>query len=159
MLTGLAIISAATILLAPSLQPGRMIGIRLGIVGTLSLLVLVSGLGAGIALPASNNACIDLMPDRVATIVGLRGMFRTVGGALGVSLITLILHLSSNPASGFNITFISFGLGLMCGIPLVFLMPAGKQKSSESFSARLDAHAVRDCTSQPPFQRPSSRTT
>jgi hypothetical protein len=77
---------------------------------------------------------------------------------LGVSLITLILHLSSNPASGFNITFISFGLGLMCGIPLVFLMPAGKQKSSESFSARLDAHAARDCTSQPPFQRPSSRT-
>jgi EmrB/QacA subfamily drug resistance transporter len=132
MATGLAIISAANILLAPALQPWTMISIRLGIVGTLSLLVLVSGIGAGIALPASNNACIELMPERVATIVGLRGMFRTVGGALGVSLITLVLHSSSNPARGFNITFISFGLGLMCGIPLVFLMPAGKQKSSKS---------------------------
>jgi EmrB/QacA subfamily drug resistance transporter len=142
MLTGLVIISSATILLAPSLQPGRMIGIRIGIVGAISLLVLVSGLGAGIALPASNNACIDLMPDRVATIVGLRGMFRTVGGALGVSVITLILHLSSNPASGFNITFISFGLGLMCGIPLVFLIPSGKKRAVSPFP--------RDLTHKPP---------
>jgi EmrB/QacA subfamily drug resistance transporter len=130
MVTGLAIISAATIVLAPSLPLWRMIDHRLGIVATLSLLVMVSGIGAGIALPASNNACIELMPDKIGTIVGLRGMFRTVGGALGVSLITLILHSSSTRVSGFNITFICFGLGLMCGIPLVFLMPAGKQKIS-----------------------------
>jgi EmrB/QacA subfamily drug resistance transporter len=127
MATGLAIISAANMLLAPGLHPWRTMGIPLSVVGSISLLVLVSGIGAGIALPASNNACIELMPERVATIVGLRGMFRTVGGALGVSLITLILHSSSNPVSGFNIAFISFGLGLMCGIPLVFLMPSGKQ--------------------------------
>jgi EmrB/QacA subfamily drug resistance transporter len=132
MVSGLAIISAATILLAPAWQPWRVMGIRPGIVEILSLLVMASGIGAGIALPASNNACIELMPERVATIVGLRGMFRTVGGALGVSLITLILHSSSNPVSGFNVTFISFGLGLMCGIPLVFLMPAGKQKADKS---------------------------
>jgi predicted MFS family arabinose efflux permease len=131
MVTGLAIISAATILLAPALQAWVMSGIRLGTVGTISLLVLISGIGAGIALPASNNACIELMPERVATIVGLRGMFRTVGGALGVSVITLVLHSCSNPARGFSVTFISFGLGLMCGIPLIFLMPAGKRKKSE----------------------------
>jgi EmrB/QacA subfamily drug resistance transporter len=144
MVTGLAIISAANMLLAPGLQAWRMTGIQLGVVETICILVMVSGLGAGIALPASNNACIELMPERVSTIVGLRGMFRTVGGALGVSLITLILHLSPNPASGFNIAFISFGLGLMCGIPLVFLMPAGKQKIGESFSSRNDAHTAGD---------------
>jgi EmrB/QacA subfamily drug resistance transporter len=132
MVTGLVIISAANILLAPGLHLSNVFGIHLGIVGTISLLVLASGIGAGIALPASNNACIELMPERVATIVGLRGMFRTLGGALGVSFVTLILHLSSNPARGFSIAFVSFGIGLMCGIPLVFLMPAGKQKSSES---------------------------
>jgi MFS family permease len=132
MVTGLVIIAAANILLAPGLQLSSVFGIHLGIVGTISLLVLASGIGAGIALPASNNACIELMPERVATIVGLRGMFRTLGGALGVSFVTLILHLSSNPARGFSIAFVSFGIGLMCGIPLVFLMPAGKQKSSES---------------------------
>jgi EmrB/QacA subfamily drug resistance transporter len=139
MVTGLVMISAATVLLAPGLQSWMMIDIRLGIVGAISLLVLLSGIGAGIALPASNNACIELMPERVATIVGLRGMFRTVGGALGVSLITLILHSSSNPASGFNIAFICFGLGLMCGIPLVFLMPSGKQNRIGSFPPRVGA--------------------
>ena len=40
MMTGLAIISAASILLAPGIQLWRMIGIRLGTVGTISLLVL-----------------------------------------------------------------------------------------------------------------------
>ena len=63
---------------------------------------MLSGIGAGIANPASNNACIELMPEKVATITGLRGMFRTVGGALGISLITIILHLSSNLANGFQ---------------------------------------------------------
>jgi EmrB/QacA subfamily drug resistance transporter len=141
MVTGLAIISAANILLAPGLQVSSIFSIRLGAVGAISLLVLVSGIGGGIALPASNNACIELMPERVATIVGLRGMFRTLGGALGVSLITLILHLSSNPVSGFNIVFVFFGLGLMCGIPLVFLMPAGKQRSGEPDRNRIPSHA------------------
>jgi hypothetical protein len=68
------------------------------------------------------------MPDKVATITGLRGMFRAVGGAFGISIITIILHLSSTPANGFTITFISFGLGLLLTIPLVFLMPAGKKE-------------------------------
>jgi hypothetical protein len=54
-------------------------------------------------------------------------MFRFLGGAFGISLITIILHLSSTPADGFKITFISFGLGLLFSIPLVFLMPSGKK--------------------------------
>jgi EmrB/QacA subfamily drug resistance transporter len=128
MVLGLIIISFATILLGQGLQLWRMIGIHLGIAEILAFLVLVSGIGVGIALPASNNACIELMPEKVATITGLRGMFRTVGGVLGISLITFILHLSSNPGIGFRITFISFGLGLLFAIPLVFLMPAGKKE-------------------------------
>ena len=128
MLLGLGTISLSTILLGQGIQLCRMMGIHLGIAEILSFLVLVSGIGMGIANPASNNACIELMPEKVATITGLRGMFRTIGGALGVSLITLILHLSSNPGDGFSIIFISFGLGLLFAIPFVFLMPAGKRE-------------------------------
>jgi EmrB/QacA subfamily drug resistance transporter len=127
MILGLSIISIATILLGQELQLWRMLGIHLGIAEILAFLVLVSGIGMGIALPASNNACIELMPEKVATIVGLRGMSRFVGAALGVSLITIILHSSSNPVSAFRITFFSFGLGLLFAIPLVFLMPSGKR--------------------------------
>jgi len=128
MLLGLSTISLSTILLGQGIQLWRMMGIHLGIVEILSFLVLVSGIGMGIANPASNNACIELMPEKVATITGLRAMFRIIGGALGVSLITFILHLSSNPGNGFRIIFISFGLGLLFAIPLVFLMPSGKRE-------------------------------
>jgi xanthine/uracil/vitamin C permease (AzgA family) len=126
MVLGLSIVSLTTILLSEGLHLWRMIGIDLGIAEILAFLILVSGIGIGIALPASNNACIELMPEKVATITGLRGMFRTVGGALGISLVTVILHSASNLGNGFRITFVSFGLGLLFAMPLVFLMPAGK---------------------------------
>jgi Na+/melibiose symporter-like transporter len=129
MVLGLTIISFVTLLLSLKLPLWRMMGIHLGIAEILALLVMLSGIGTGIVLPASNNACIELMPEKIATITGLRGMFRTVGGALGVSLITIILHSTSDLANGFRITFISFGLGLLVAIPLVFFMPAGKKEA------------------------------
>jgi EmrB/QacA subfamily drug resistance transporter len=128
---GLGIVSCATILLAPSLPLVGVMEARWSITETLAFLILFCGIGAGIANPAANNACIELMPEKVATIVGLRGMFRTVGGALGISLITFILHLSPDPATGFSIIFISFGLALSCIIPLAFLMPTGKHAWGE----------------------------
>jgi len=133
MVLGLSIIALSTILLAgQGFQLLRMLDINLGAAGILAILMMVTGIGLGIALPASNNACIELMPDKVATITGLRGMFRAVGGAFGISIITIILHLSSTPANGFTITFISFGLGLLLTIPLVFLMPAGKKEGDNA---------------------------
>jgi EmrB/QacA subfamily drug resistance transporter len=126
MVLGLIIISLATILLGgQGFQLFRMIGIDMGVAEILAILIMLTGIGAGIALPASNNACIELMPGKVATITGLRGMFRSVGGAVGISVITIILHSSSTPANGFKTAFISFGIGLLLTIPLVFLMPTG----------------------------------
>ena len=128
MVLGLSIISISTILLGgQGLQLLSSLGTHLGVAEILAVLMLLTGIGIGIALPASNNACIELMPEKVATITGLRGMFRYVGGAFGISLITIILHSGSTPESGFRTTFISFGLGLLFTIPLVFLMPNGKK--------------------------------
>jgi EmrB/QacA subfamily drug resistance transporter len=127
MVLGLSIISFSTILLGGQGLPlQNALGMHLGVAEILAVLMLFTGIGIGITLPASNNACIELMPERVATITGLRGMFRYVGGAFGISLITIILHLGSTPESGFRATFVSFGLGLLFTIPLVFLMPTGK---------------------------------
>jgi EmrB/QacA subfamily drug resistance transporter len=127
MVLGSSIMFFSTILLGgQGLWLLRMIGVNLGVVETLAILVMITGIGMGIALPASNNACIELMPEKVATITGLRGMSRSVGGAFGISLTTIILHLSSTPADGFRITFPLFGLGFLLVIPLVFFMPSGK---------------------------------
>ena len=131
MVWGFGIIAGATIFLAPGLLLWNVTGLRWGSAAILSSLLLVSGIGMGLAFPAANNACIELMPERIATIVGLRNMFRTVGGALSVSLDTVILHRSANPAAGFRIIFISFGLLLLFSVPLTFLMPAGKKAWGE----------------------------
>jgi hypothetical protein len=89
--------------------------------------MLMGGTGVGIMMPPSNNACIEIMPDKVATITGLRGMFRTVGGVLGVSLMTMILHLNPNSVTGFRIAFSAFGTGMFLVFPLIFMMPDGRE--------------------------------
>ena len=130
MILGMGIMAFAFILLGgPGFWLFRVAGTHWGATEVLAILVMIAGIGMGISLPASNNACIELMPDRVATITGLRGMFRSVGGAFGISLTTIILHLSSAPARGFRITFPSCALLLLCTIPLVFLMPSGREKA------------------------------
>ena len=87
--------------------------------GFLSLL----GLGMGTAAPAANNACIELMPDHVATIIGIRGMFRQCGGAVGIAVATLVLHSAKNMASGFRVVFFGSALLMVLSIPCIFLMP------------------------------------
>jgi EmrB/QacA subfamily drug resistance transporter len=127
MIWGVIIISFSTILLGEhGMELMQRAGIYFGTAGTLSMLIMISGVGMGLSLPASNNAVIELMPDKVSTITGLRGTFRSVGAAIGISVVTMILHLSSSPAVGFRIIFISFGLILLLTIPLVFLLPTGK---------------------------------
>lgn len=129
MVWGTTIVSLTTLLLAgPGVHLLQMTRVPFGVAGILAILIMTIGIGQGIALPAANNACIELMPEKVATITGLRGMFRSVGGAVGISLITIILHLNPNTAAGFRMTFVLFGLGLLLSIPLVFLMPTGKKE-------------------------------
>jgi EmrB/QacA subfamily drug resistance transporter len=129
MVLGVSIISLSTILLAgQGFQLLPMMGMRLGIAEIMAFLILVNGIGIGIVLPPSNNACIELMPEKVATISGLRGMFRSVGGAFAISFTTIVLHVSSTHANGFKTAFIAYGLGLLFTIPLVFLMPSGKEE-------------------------------
>ena len=128
-IVGLSLVAICMVLLAPGWL-WEPLGTRFGVVEILLFLILLTGVGMGIMFPAANNACIELAPERVASIVGLRGMFRTVGGALGVSLITFILHANASPAHGFKVVFTTFGLVLFCAVPLAFLMPSGRRQET-----------------------------
>jgi len=89
----------------------------------LLLIMALSGLGIGISAPAANNACIELMPNRVATITGLRGMFRQMGGVISITTTTLLLQGIGNMQRAFSVVFISLALILLLSIPAVFTMP------------------------------------
>ena len=130
MLWGVGTLAAGTLLLGDvQFLVARALGIQGGATALLAGEVLLLGLGMGIASPASNNACIDLMPSHVATITGLRGMFRFVGGALGISLATIILRVSATPATGFRNAFVAAGLLQLLAVPLVFFLPRGRRES------------------------------
>jgi MFS family permease len=57
----------------------------------------LTGLGNGMANPASRNACLQLAPNEVAAITGLRQMFVFMGIIFSVSTVTAILNRSADP--------------------------------------------------------------
>jgi EmrB/QacA subfamily drug resistance transporter len=108
-----------------SLEPKHltMLGQGLDSITVLSLIMLLMGMGVGLSAPASNNACIELMPERAATITGIRGMFRQAGGAISVTMATLVLHQSADAATGFRIVFIALAVVMLATLPAIFAMP------------------------------------
>ncbi len=81
------------------------------------------GLGMGCSVPAANNACIELMPDKVATITGLRGMFRNLGSTTGVAVGTVVLHKLGSDARAFAVVFIALAVIMIVTIPVIYGMP------------------------------------
>lgn len=50
----------------------------------------ILGIGAGAAIPATNNALLSFSPTDVSTISGLRGMFKQIGALVAISIVTAV---------------------------------------------------------------------
>jgi EmrB/QacA subfamily drug resistance transporter len=87
---------------------------------------MLTGLGMGTAAPATNNATLQLAPDQVAQIAGLRGTFRQSGGILYVSMATAVLAKSAHPGITQSHFFLLQAVVLMVMISLVFFVPEHK---------------------------------
>ncbi|MCX7911855.1 MAG: MFS transporter, partial [Dehalococcoidales bacterium] len=92
MLLGTGITVLTLVLLGLRLEGLEVLGLHLSGTVILVVIIFLSGIGMGITAPAANNACIELMPQRVATITGVRGMFRQSGSAISTAVITLVLQ-------------------------------------------------------------------
>jgi len=77
----------------------------------------------GLSVPASNNASLQLAPDQVAAIAGLRGMFRQSGAIIAVSVSTAVIARSSHPGLVQSHVFIVFAILLVALLPLMRLVP------------------------------------
>lgn len=89
----------------------------------LALSAAVTGIGMGVSVPASNNASLQLAPDQVAVIAGLRGMFRQSGSIIAVSVTAAIVARSADPGLAQAHVFLVFAALLIVVVPLVFLVP------------------------------------
>jgi Na+/melibiose symporter-like transporter len=89
----------------------------------LAFAAALTGLGMGVASPATNNASLQLAPEHVAAIAGLRGMFRQAGSITAVSVTTAILARSAHPGPTQGHIFAVFAVVMLCTLPLMRLVP------------------------------------
>jgi EmrB/QacA subfamily drug resistance transporter len=128
MLIGTGIIVLSLLLIGAAVPVARQLGIQISGMVVLVVVMLIIGLGMGIQGPAANNACIDLMPTRVATITGVRGMFRQAGGAVSVAATSTLLNGTNDMAHGFMIVFLGMAAIMIILTPLIYAMPEGPGK-------------------------------
>jgi MFS family permease len=87
----------------------------------------ISGLGNGTANPASRNALLQVAPNDVAAVTGLRQMFAYIGIIFSVSIATAILNRSGNPGlTQVHLLWVVVGVLIFVLIPLAFRVPEHK---------------------------------
>ena len=91
----------------------------------LIILLFVSGFSQGMVAPAANNACIELAPDKVGMITGVRGMFRQIGSAISINLTALVVHNSGDMSRGFFLVFLGTAVITAVTLPIIMFMPKG----------------------------------
>jgi EmrB/QacA subfamily drug resistance transporter len=123
MIAGLAIVVVTLFILSRGVGALDVGPVHLSEFVVLAIPVALGGIGLGLSGPASNNAALDLVPGRAASITGIRGLFRSTGGVLGTALIVLVLELSPDKAAGMRSIFFVLAIGLALTIPIVFLIP------------------------------------
>lgn len=90
----------------------------------LAITAALMGLGNGIAAPATNNATLSFAPGEVASIAGLRGMFRQIGAIVAISVTTAIVARSEHPGIQLGHSFMVFSVIIIfVVVPLVFTVP------------------------------------
>jgi MFS family permease len=97
----------------------------------LGLACLISGIGVGIAGPPSNNATLELMPDQVASMAGLRIMFRQIGGIVAISTSGAILTISPLGPRALEWIFAALAGLMVAAIPFVAAIPERTGVSSQ----------------------------
>jgi EmrB/QacA subfamily drug resistance transporter len=138
MLFGTGMMILSLILLGVEFSSASLLGIHLNGTVLLGTIMFLSGVGMGATAPAANNACIELMPDRVATITGVRGMFRQSGAAVSIAVTSLMLENFSHIGMGFRVVFFGLAVVLVLSVPFIFAMP----RSATVCPPDKDGHAA-----------------
>ena len=139
MIIGIILVSISLFLTSQGWHGVTLFGHGVSNVVLLSSLIMISGFGVGLGGPAANNAAIELMPDGVARITGLRGMFRTTGGVLGTATIVLILAHDKNQGVGLEHVFFGLSILVLLAIPPIFLIPDNARMRRKA--AGIQVHA------------------
>jgi len=132
MIIGLLLISLSLFLLSRGYHDITIFGVGFHNLLLLSLIVAIAGIGMGISNPAANNAALDILPEKVAVVAGMRAMFRVIGGVMGTTAVTLILSYFPDKAAGLQYIYLGFAVLQLLLIPVVFLIPDAARDRKKS---------------------------
>jgi EmrB/QacA subfamily drug resistance transporter len=102
----------------------------------------ITGLGTGLSAPAANNASIELAPDDIGAITGLRGAARQGGAIIGITLAASLAAHTGHEVATLTKSFFVLSALLVCMVPLVFLIPDGRHKVAEGHPGPLAARSA-----------------
>jgi EmrB/QacA subfamily drug resistance transporter len=149
MLAGMACIVVTLAMLSQGWSEVVVFGMRIGPFPLLATEVALAGIGMGLATPSSNNALLDLLPERTAVVTAIRGVFRSTGGVIGTAAIVLALELSPDKAAGMRAIYGVLAVLLLITVPLTLAMP-------DSARARRRARAGPEAQRSAVLERPAT---
>jgi EmrB/QacA subfamily drug resistance transporter len=136
MILGAVLISGGFFLLSRGYHDPTFFGINISNIVLLIIVVTLGGIGMGIANPAANNAVLDLVPEKVAAVTGMRGMFRVSGGIFGTAGVVLTLSFYQDKALGLEHIALFFAILMLFIIPIIFMIPdSARQRRQKNMSA------------------------
>jgi EmrB/QacA subfamily drug resistance transporter len=135
-LVGIYLLAASMLLMSIGIHNPHVLGLKVPDFVFLSAIVAVAGLGVGIAIPPSQNAVFDLLPDQMASVAGMRAMFGNSGAVIGTTAVTLVLSHFHDRVAGMRVIFFSLGLIVLVSQVLVFFVPDLKRRETDEAGAR-----------------------
>ncbi|MHB1929176.1 MAG: MFS transporter [Acidimicrobiales bacterium] len=116
MLVGFALVSGGLILIAiPPVGMGAYPWLMLG--------ATLTGLGTGASAPAANNASLELAPDDVGAVTGLRAALRQGGAIVALAVTTALAARGTHETRTVMDAFLVVAVLLLLVAPLVFAVP------------------------------------
>jgi len=123
MLIGMVLVMVSLVLLGLGQTSVQLFGFTLQGFWLMAGIVSFSGIGMGLAAPASNNAALDLAPHQAAELTGLRSMFRMTGGVIGIAGVVTALSFFPNQGEGLAKIFLVLSGILLLTVPLTLMIP------------------------------------
>ncbi|HET8630983.1 MAG TPA: MFS transporter [Thermomicrobiales bacterium] len=160
MLAGMAFVEVSLLLLGQGWNVLHLGGLTLSGFWLMAAIITISGIGMGLASPASNNAAIDLAPEKAAEITGLRGMYRMTGGIISISGVVLALSFFQDKAHGLTMIFLVLAGVLLITIPLTLMIPdTAREMRRQGLGVTVKRHGAPASPAPPARHEPRPRYT
>ncbi|MBM3940869.1 MAG: MFS transporter [SAR202 cluster bacterium] len=137
MFVGALLLSSSLLMMGSGVGDVRIAGVAVSAFWVLTAIQIPSGIGFGLMMAPSANSGTDLFPGKLASIVGLRNMFRQAGGVVLATLMFFYLAGASDWVQGVRFLFLLTGAAMIPVGFLALLTPgsAARRASASAASA------------------------